>query len=69
MIIIVVVVVVLAFYGSITMRQKYKGTSSMDCRDRGSHVRVVYPTQYTPRMGTAMVKQKVGTDTRTIVKE
>ena len=41
----------------------------MDCRERGSHVRGVYPTQYTPHMRTARVKQEVGADTRIIVKE
>ena len=46
----VVVVVVLALYGSITTRRKYKGTSSIDCRERGSHARGVYPTQYTSCM-------------------
>ena len=33
-VIIVVVVVVLALYGSITTHRKYKGTSSMNCRER-----------------------------------
>ena len=36
----------------------------MDYRERGSHVRGVYPTQYTWRMVTAMVKQEEKTDTR-----
>ena len=63
----VVVVVVLALYGSITTCRKYKGTSSMDWRERGSHARV-YPTQYTLRMGTAKVKQEVGANTRITVK-
>ena len=45
-----------------------RGTSSMDCRKRGSHARGVYPTQYTLRMGTARVKEKKGADTRIIVK-
>ena len=44
-------------------------TSSMDCRERGSHARGVYPTQYTSRMGTARVKQEEEADTRIIVKE
>ena len=30
----------------------------MDCRDRGSHARGVYPTHDTSRMGTARVKQE-----------
>ena len=33
-------------------------------RGRGSHVRGVYPTQETSRMGTARVKQEEETDTR-----
>ena len=45
-----------------------KETSSMDCRERGSHARGVYPTQYTSRMETARVKEGVGADTRIIVK-
>ena len=40
----------------------------MDYRER-DHKHVVYPTKDTSRMGTAMVKQKVGVDTRIIVKE
>ena len=46
-----------------------RGTSSIDCRERGSHVRGVYHTQYTSRMETARVKEDVGADTRIIVKE
>ena len=34
----------------------------MDYRERGSHARSVYPTQYTSRMGTARVKQEEETD-------
>ena len=41
----------------------------MDSRERGSHARGMYPTQYTSRMRTARVKVEVGTDTRIIVKE
>ena len=41
----------------------------MDYRERGSHARGVYQTQYTSRMGTAMVKQEEGADTRIIVIE
>ena len=41
----------------------------MDCRERGSHARGVYPTQYISRMGTARVKQEEKADTRIIVKE
>ena len=61
---VLVVVVIQAIYGSITTGQKYKRTSSMNCRERGSHARGVYPTQYTSRMGTARVKQEVGADKR-----
>ena len=32
-------------------------------RERGSHVRGVYPTQYTSRMGTARVEQEEEADT------
>ena len=35
---------------------KYKRPFSMDCRERGSHARGVYPTQGTFRMETARVK-------------
>ena len=41
----------------------------MDCMERGSHGRSVYPTQDTSRMVTAMVRQEEETDTRIIVKE
>ena len=34
----------------------------MDWRERGSHARGVYPTQYTSRMGTARVKEEEGAD-------
>ena len=44
---------------------KYKGPSSMDCRERGSHAAGVYPTQDTSRMETVSVKQKEEADTRT----
>ena len=47
-------------------RPKYKGPLSMDCRERGSHARGVYPTRDTLRMGTARVKQEEE-DTRIIV--
>ena len=46
-----------------------RGTSSMDCRERGSHARDVYPTHYTLRIDTARVKEEVGADTRILVKE
>ena len=36
----------------------------MDYRERGSHARGLYPTQYTYRMGTARVKQEEETDAR-----
>ena len=45
-----------------------RGTSSLDYRERGSHARGVYPTQYTSRMGTERVKEEVGSETRIIVK-
>ena len=41
----------------------------MDCRERGSHARAVYPTQDTSRMGTAGVKQEEEADTRIIAIE
>ena len=50
-------------------RLKYKGPFSMDCRERGSHARGVYPTQYTSRMGTARMKQEEEADTIIIVIE
>ena len=36
----------------------------MDYRDRESQTKGVYPTQDTSRLGTARVKEEVGTDTR-----
>ena len=50
-------------------RSKYKGTFSIDCRERESHEHCVYPTQNTPRMETARVKQEEKADTRIIVIE
>ena len=44
------------------------GTSSMNCRERRSHARGVYPTQYTSLMGTASMKEEEGADTIIIVK-
>ena len=41
----------------------------MDCRDRGSHARGVYPAEDTSRMGTARVKQGKEADTRILIKE
>ena len=41
----------------------------MDCRERGSNARGLYPTQYTSRMGTARMKQEEEADKRMIVKE
>ena len=41
----------------------------MDCRDRRSHARGVYPTQYTSRMEAARLKEEEKADTRIIVKE
>ena len=40
----------------------------MDCRERVSHARGEYPTQYTSRMGTARVKQEVRADIKVMVK-
>ena len=40
----------------------------MNCRDRGSHARGVYPTQDTSRIEKARVKQEEEADTRIIVK-
>ena len=48
---------------------KYKEPFSMDYRERGSHTRGVYPTQYTSSMGTARIKQEEEADMRIIVKE
>ena len=36
----------------------------MDCRERDSRTRGVYPTQDTSLMGTSRVKQEEETDTR-----
>ena len=41
----------------------------MDYRARGSHVRGVYPTQDTLRMGPEIVRQEEETDTRVIARE
>ena len=41
----------------------------MDCRERRSHARGVYPTHDTPRMETAKVKQEEEANTRIIVTE
>ena len=48
---------------------KYKGPSSMDCRERGSHARGVYTAHDTLRMKKAWVKQEEKADARIIVKE
>ena len=45
-------------------RPKCKGPFNMDYRERRSHARGVYLTQYTSRMGTASVKQEEEADTR-----
>ena len=39
----------------------------MDCRERGSHARGVYPTQYTWRMATARVNEEQEEDASIIV--
>ena len=49
-------------------RPIYKGSFSIDCRERGSHARCVYPTQYTSRMGTARAKREEEADTRIITR-
>ena len=41
----------------------------MDCSERRSHTRGVYPTQNTQRMGTEMVYQEEEADTSIIVIE
>ena len=46
---------------------KYKRPFSIDYRERRSHERGVYLTQYTSRMNTARVKEEIGPDTRIIV--
>ena len=61
-----VIVVIQALCRSITTRRKFKGTSSMNYRERRSHARGVYPSQYTSRMGTARVNQEVRADTSVI---
>ena len=40
----------------------------MDYRERESHARDVYPTQYTTRMETVRMKQEEEADTRIVVK-
>ena len=40
----------------------------MDYRERESHARGLYPTQYTTRMGTVRMKQEEEADTRIVVK-
>ena len=47
---------------------KYKGPSSMDNRERGSHARGVYPTQDTSALETVRVKREEEADTRIIEK-
>ena len=42
---------------------------NMDHRERESHVRGLFPTQYTSDMGTARVKNEDEFDTRIIAKE
>ena len=49
-------------------RPKYKGPFSIDYRERKSHARGVYTTQYTSRMRTTRVKQEEETDTRIMQK-
>ena len=40
----------------------------MDYRERESHARGLFPTQYTTRMGTVRMKQEEEADTRIVVK-
>ena len=47
-------------------RPKYKRQFSMDNGERRSHTRDVYPSQDTPCMGTARVKQEEETDLRNL---
>ena len=44
---------------------KYKGPFSIDYRERGSHAKGVYSTQYTSRKGTVRVKHEEETKTIT----
>ena len=50
-------------------RLKYNGPFSIDCMERGSHARGVYPIQDTSRMGTAKIKQEEQADIRIIARE
>ena len=59
-----VVVAVLALYGSITTRRKYKRNIQYGLQGTG-----IPCTHYTSRMGTARVKQEVGADTSVIAIE
>ena len=53
----------------VAKKTKFKGPFSINCRERGSDARGVYPTQDTLRMGTARVKQEEEADTGVIVKD
>ena len=50
-------------------KPKYKRPFNTNHRERGSHARGVYPTQYTSHIGTTRVKQEEEADVRIIVKE
>ena len=48
---------------------EYKGPSSMDYREWGSHTRSVHTSQYTSHMRTARLKQEQEAKTKTSAKE
>ena len=50
-------------------RTEIQKPSRMDCRERGSHARGVYPTQETSRIGRANVKHEKDTETRIIARD
>ena len=52
-----------------TRCSQIKRPFSMDCRERGSHARGVYPTQDTSRTRSATVKQEEKADNRIISRE
>ena len=48
--------------------RKNKGPSSMDCRERGSYERGVYPTQDTSRMETAKGRSRHQNNSKRLVR-
>ena len=70
-IIIVIILVIDRIGRSVAMPRMPRNTRHhlVCCRERGSHARGVYPTQYTSCMGTARVKHEEETDTSVIVIE